>query len=312
MASTLTPSPPGPARTPGSPPGSLPGLRPRITAGTIPRPRAANIEAQQLTGRPYISHSQLAAFRGCPRKFAFIYIENAPREFLASSLLFGSAAHAAFEFHFRCRLEGVSISAGDLLHVFMERWKEETSREDGLPVRFNRGEDMGTITALAERMITVFLESPLSRPSGQIVGIEESFRVVIDDDLPDILARVDLVTQTDDALHVVDLKTSRSRWSEERAVEGADQLHLYGRTVGHMAQGVGLPVKLHFGVITKARIPTVQVLDLPTDEARLAGVREGVLAVWRAAKAGNYFANPSPQNCATCPFRGRCPAYAGR
>jgi len=278
---------------------------------TRPPPiRTANDEAQRLTGRPYVSHSQLSTMRQCPRKFAFIYIENAPREFLASSLLFGSAAHAAFEFHFRCRLEGLTTSAGDLLHAFLEAWKQETQQD--LPVRFNKGEDMATITALAERMVAAFLESPLSRPNGQIVGVEESFRVVIDDDLPDILARVDLVTQTEEALHVVDLKTSRSRWSEERAVEGADQLQLYGHTVGHMARGVGLPVKLHFAVITKAKTPAVQILDVPTDTARLSGVREAVSSVWQAAKAGNYFTNPSPQNCSTCPYRGRCPAYAGK
>lgn len=75
--------------------------------------RPANLEAQRLTRRTYVSHSQLSTFRGCSRKFAFLYIENAPREFHASSLLFGSAMHAAFEFHFRRRLEGVITSGGD-------------------------------------------------------------------------------------------------------------------------------------------------------------------------------------------------------
>ena len=135
---------------------------------------------------------------------------------------------------------------------------------------------------------------------------------MLDSDLPDILARVDLVTQTEDFLHVVDLTTSRSQWNDQRAAEAGEQLLLYGRTVRDMAQGVGLPVKWHFAVITKAKTPVVRVIDVPADEARLNTVRDSVRQVWQAVKVGNFFASPSPLNCSICPFKSRCPAFGGK
>ncbi len=290
--------------------------------------RPANREALALTGRDYISHSQLASFRSCPRKFAFSYVEQAKPAFQASSLLFGSAMHAAFEAHFRAQLEGLKTDAGGLLHVFMDTWQAECEKAGvpGVPIRFNKNEDMSSLTSQAQRMIEAFLVAPLSRPVGQIVGIEESFRVMLDPALPDVLARVDLVTQTPGSLHVVDLKTSRSRWTPERAAEGAEQLLLYGRTIRGMSQAVGLPVQLHFAVLTKNKKPQVQILDVPCDESRLAAVRDTVASVWRAVRSGSgsssgggsggggggYFANPSPMHCSLCPFRDRCPAFGGR
>jgi len=294
-----------------------------VTAARSPAPltirgrplRRANQDAEALTGRPYISHSQLALFRGCPRKFAFHYVEKATPAFQASSLLFGSAMHAAIEFHFRRLLEGLVTSAADMLYAFLASWEAQqisTAASVGdIPIRFNKGEDMGTVTAMAERMIAAFLASPISHPVGQIVGIEEQFRVVLDDALPDILAKVDLVTQTADSLHVVDLKTSRSKWSPDRAAEGAEQLLLYGCTLREMSEGVGLPVRLHFAVITKAKTPVVQVLEVPASEGTLASVHENASRVWQTARAGNFYPSPSPLNCCLCPFKDRCPAFGG-
>ena len=48
-----------------------------MTASPPPSPRSAwgrdrppNLEAERITGRPYLSHSQLACLRACPREFA--------------------------------------------------------------------------------------------------------------------------------------------------------------------------------------------------------------------------------------------------
>ena len=61
-------------------------------AGEGPPPaaeRPANRLARAITGRPYLSYSQLALMRACPRKFAFQYVENAPKDFVPSGLIFG-------------------------------------------------------------------------------------------------------------------------------------------------------------------------------------------------------------------------------
>jgi len=65
------------------------------------------------------------------------------------------------------------------------------------------------------------------------------------------------------------------------------------------------------GVITKAKSPAVQLLDVPQDYDRASKVVELMLPVWNAMKAGVDFASPSPMSCSTCPFQSRCPAHYG-
>lgn len=48
------------------------------------------------------------------------------------------------------------------------------------------------------------------------------------------------------------------------------------------------------------------------EEQRIDVMRDGIAQVWAAIQSGNFYPSPSPQNCATCPFRSRCPIFARR
>lgn len=96
--------------------------------------------AQSITGRPYLSHSQLSCLRTCPRKFAFTYVEREPPAFVASSLLFGGSMHAAFEKYFRGLLEGETFRAEQLLSEFARAWQQQVEAGGDRPVRFNQQE----------------------------------------------------------------------------------------------------------------------------------------------------------------------------
>ncbi len=273
--------------------------------------RLPNKLAERITGRTYLSHSQLSCMRACPRKFAFQYVEKTQAEFIPSSLIFGGSIHSALEFFFRARLEGLSVTQGAMLSAFHDAWRRQKEQSgDDIPIRFNKTENADTLHALADRMLTAFCDSPLASPKGEIVGIEEELRVVLHPDLPDLLAKVDLVTATEGSLHVIDFKTSKSRWTDEKARESADQLVLYGQTVSQMSRSLGLPVKLHFAIITKHKKPLVQLLPVASDAERVKLMRESVGQVWQAIQTGNFYPIPSPMHCTTCQFRSRCPVFA--
>ena len=135
---------------------------------------------------------------------------------------------------------------------------------------------------------------------------------------------LDLITLTEGSLFVIDFKTSRSRWSQQKVLEASDQLLLYGLAVQNLnpqffaagqpgTPGPGplppLPIRLHFAILTKAKSPAVQLLAVPTDAARVAGLIDSVTQVWQAMQTGHFYPNPSPQNCIPCPYRSRCPVY---
>jgi len=106
----------------------------------------------------------------------------------------------------------------------------------------------------------------------------------------------------------VDFKTSRSRWTAQKAEEAADQLLLYAVTLAELSRSMGLPARLHFATITKAKIPVVQLLPVETDPGRVEVLTEIIAQVWQAIGTGNFY--PTPMNCSTCPFRSRCPAMS--
>ena len=286
----------------------------RASAPASPPPqRPPNRLALQITGRNYVSHSQLSLMRACPRKFAYTYVEKAPRDFLPCALIFGGSIHAALEGYYRAKLEGLALSAADMLHAYHTAWQENRqSAGESVPVKYNKGEDKATVHALAQRTFDAFLASPLANPKGTVLGVEEELRAVLHPDLPDVLARVDLETMSDTAVYVTDFKTSRGRWTPEKALESSDQLVLYGVTAAGMARHVGLPIRLSFAVLTKAKSPQVQVLPVPTDASRVASMTETALATWSAIQAGNFYPNPGPMNCSGCPFHSRCPVFAGK
>src|SRR5690242_13850930 len=80
--------------------------------------RPANALAEQITGRTYLSHSQLSLMRACPRRFAFQYQERAPKDFVPSALLLGGGIHTAVETWYRARLEGLSLAPEALLSAY--------------------------------------------------------------------------------------------------------------------------------------------------------------------------------------------------
>ena len=224
--------------------------------------------------------------RACPRKFAFQYTENAPRDFVPSSLIFGGSIHRALELYFQSRLEGLEVSQEAMLDAYHCGWNQQRQEAgEAVPVRLNKGQTEDALHACAHRIIRAFLNSPLASPKGTILGIEEELRVTVDPDLPDVLAKVDLMTHTDGALHVIDFKTSRSRWNDHKAQESSEQLVLYGATVSPLSQSLGLPVKLHFAIVTKAKFPQVQLIPIGSDATRLQQVIESIGQVWQAIQS---------------------------
>jgi hypothetical protein len=184
-------------------------------------------------------------------------------------------------------------------------------------------ETLDSLDALAERMLGAYLESPDSRITGTSICIEDVARGVVDDLIPPIEARVDLVYQRQDgALVVRDVKTSRSKWTPDKVAESAPQLHLYAILLNAELEGVGKVQGLEFLTVTKAVKPVVSLHQIAAhpdgrdgddghdrhdandgSNALLGQLRQ----VWRGISEGVFPARPG-WPCKTCPFASQCPA----
>ncbi len=273
------------------------------TSGSEPSP---NQKMKAVTGRDYISHSEVAAFQKCPLQWKFRYVDKAEPEEISAALILGSGVHAAIEHHFQQIMQsGVLPTLDELLQVFDACWDREAK---SLPVTYPKGQDRAAIRATAERMIEQFIASPHSVPEGELVGIEESFRVILAEDLPDLMGRIDVVTWRDNELLITDYKTARSMWAPDTAQENADQLMLYSIGMQDLARTLSEDAKiaLRFVIVTKTKEVKIESLSVKLDQDRLhrtrLTVRNVVAAMQNASKAGTIYPSPSQYNCSTCPY----------
>ena len=262
--------------------------------------------AIELTGRDYLSYSAVSTYQACPLRYYFRYVLAIPEDTVSSSLVFGSAIHAAFEFHFRERLQGNQTPSIDRLH---ESYNAAWILFDDREVRFARGEDRTSLDNLARRILRAFHASELAQRPGRVLGIEEEFRGELIPGCPEILARVDLLLDTPQGLVVTDFKTSRSRWSADHVDEAAGQLLLYHDLVRPLAEG--RPVRLEFIVVTKTKVPELAHHVVVFDRRRIERTKRIVRRVWQAIQARLFYPSPSALNCSGCPFRKPCRDWTG-
>ena len=128
-------------------------------------------------------------------------------------------------------------------------------------------------------MLAAFRESELSQPAGTIIGVEEELRGAVVPETPDILARIDLLVETNEALTVIDFKTARSRWSGGQAQDQAEQLLLYSELARQIAPGKEL--RLEFHVLTKTKNPTAERHPVYVDVQRIERTKSVVQRVSR-------------------------------
>lgn len=256
--------------------------------------------------RDYLSYSSISAYQRCPLAFYFRYVAQLPERTVSSSLVFGSAVHRAAEHHFIELLTGNEPpSAETLLGEYDAAWNDY----DPTTISYGKEECREELLPLAQRVLAAFQTSTLAKPDGVILGVEEELRGPIVAGCPDLLGRVDLIVEADDAVVITDLKTARSKWSRSQVEESAGQLYLYHELSKSLAPRKRL--RLQFAVISKTKSPTVVLHEVPVDLKQIDRTKRIVAQVWRAIEAEHFFPSPSPANCSGCPFRGPCRQWPG-
>ena len=184
-------------------------------------------------------------------------------------------------------------------------WQEHDTQH----IQFGNGDDRATLNDLARRVLTAFQASELENPPGTIIGIEEELTGELVPGVPDLLARVDLLVDGSDALVLTDLKTARTRWSENQVQDSAGQLFLYHELAKPIADG--RPIKLEFVVVTKTKVPEVIRHEVRADPQQIERTKRIVARVWAAIEAGIFLPSPSPMQCPGCAYREACQRWAG-
>lgn len=256
--------------------------------------------------RDYLSYSSLSTFQACPLRYFFRYVKQLPEEAIPASLIFGSAVHAAVQFHFESLMAEQGIPDRDtLLDVFHTAWAEKADR----PVIFPKKDTFDSLCGLADRIFVAFQATDFAKPSGRILGIEEELRGELVPGVPDLLARVDLIVDTPESLVITDLKTAARSWGEGQVEDASPQLLLYAEMARDLAPDK--PITLQFAVFTKTKTPSFTVHSIAHEPARVQRTKVVVERVWTAIQRGVFYPNPSPIHCPGCAYRKACAAWKG-
>jgi putative RecB family exonuclease len=253
----------------------------------------------------HLSYSQINTYLTCPQKYKYHYIDKLPWPFTPAALTFGSAIHSALEKFYLDRLRGSTTEFDVLKTIFSERLLQNAAEKE---MKFKEGFDPIELQTQGFQLLKCFLKSVAP---GQVLGVEESFRLELLDsesgealDVP-LVGAVDLIEQTPDGvIELVDFKTAGQRYNEA-AVQRDLQLSAYSLYARSAYAGEDAPVNLRFDVLLKTKVP--QCVSYRTQRTKADGKRFVQIAhkLWRAIQGENFYPNPGWQ-CTDCPFVDKC------
>ncbi|MGH3665431.1 MAG: RecB family exonuclease [Egibacteraceae bacterium] len=239
-----------------------------------------------------LSFSRVDAYRSCPLKFRFAYVDQLP-SVPAPQLSWGSSIHAALEAWWDQKLPQPP-PVDVLLQALYDHWDDEgfagMARDE--KVRWYRhAQDV--------------LRRHHARHVGRYVpamATEQWFELELGDDIT-VVGSVDHVTPTQDGrFGVVDWKTNRKA-KTRRQVAGSLQLAIYTMAAAELWGAEPDWVALDF-VVPGVRV-TVDRADIDT-AAALSAIREVAVRI----RAEAFEPTPSAL-CPWCDWRAHCPAFEG-
>jgi hypothetical protein len=214
-----------------------------------------------------LSFSAIRTYQTCPLRYYFRYVVGLPERTASASLIFGAAMHRAIEHHYRRLLIGNEPPHLDQLLEHFRLERAERRRE----LRLTTAEKKEEFDPLAQRVLAAFKMHPMAFPEGRILAVEEELRGNLVPGIPDLLGKLDLVVETDDALIIEDWKSARSRWTEEQVLDAAEQPLLYSELVKDFAPSKQL--KISFAVLTKTRQVQIEQHTLAVEPRRVDRVK---------------------------------------
>jgi CRISPR/Cas system-associated exonuclease Cas4 (RecB family) len=257
----------------------------------------------------YISVSQVKQFLMCPRKYELHYILREEPAFVPVALAFGSAFHEALASYYgEIKVTGEMLRRDLVLNVFRDAWTRAV--EGPVPLQADADEDDAGTDHVIDKgvsMLHTFCEFVAKATIPEVESVEWSFAVPIHDVVTgeqfeeQLVGAVDLVLREDGRRVIVEHKTAAKKY-------GVDQIRFDLQPTAYQlaARKIGLgDVALRYRVITKTKVPAIQIADLHRDEQDEQDFLRTVGGVLRAIDAGVSYPVRG-WACRSCPYSAAC------
>jgi putative RecB family exonuclease len=254
------------------------------------------------------SHSRLGAFRTCPRKYKFQYIERITiPDRVAANLFMGNLVHRQIARAFSLGSEGVLYPRHEMIDHYLADW-DKAGKEKIQVVSENL--TVEDYIRNGREMLEKFYDKYQPFNQGTLLGIERRINFPLPGTPFNFIAIVDRLWRRDDGVYEIsDFKTSRSLPLGPRDPMFFDQMALY-----HLAVTSVFPDFEHIEVAQHfLKHGEVISYRLSQDEAEefTEHLRQLVLQTVRAERLDD-FPVVEGAHCNYCEFFSLCPAKRHR
>jgi len=253
------------------------------------------------------SHSRLASFEDCPKKFQYRYVLRIPSESESIEGFMGKRVHEVLERLYVFAGRGLVPSLRRVLERYRQLWE---SAYDAARVRIVRAENAPAwYRERGEHCLTNYYRRHYPFDAEETLGVEERVTFSLDEAGRYLIQGVvDRIARgRDGALEIHDYKTGR-RTPPQEEVDADRQLALYQIGVAGRYPVAGEePVRLVWHYVQSGSTRTST-----RSEAQLEDVRRATMELIDRVRAEERFGPRPGPLCRWCEFSEICPASAAR
>lgn len=258
------------------------------------------ITLTQLRQEPHYSYSAISTYLQCSLKYFFRYVEKIESELTSKNLVFGSAIHSCLNMIASKRMANQAVPS-EAIKEFYER-EFDNQLCCGKNIDFKSPEEASELKSKGLEMIETYVNQWADK---KIIGHDQAFALEIPELSKPIIGAYDLVIEEKGNTTIVDWKTAARKWPEDKAdKDGQATLycHAFKNTTGKTA-------KFRFDVITKTKIPSVQIMQTSRTDADINRLISVFQSVERGINAGVFYPNDTSFFCSACEYAKACGSW---
>jgi putative RecB family exonuclease len=247
------------------------------------------------------SHSRLATFEDCPKRFEYRYVLKIPTETEGIEAFVGKRVHDVLERLYIAAGKGQVPSIDKVIYRYEQLFEEHYNAgrvrivREGTPVDFYR--DYG------KRCLTDFYRRHYPFDGDETLGLEHRVLFSLDDnDEYRLQGIIDRVTRAPDgAIEIQDYKTGK-RLPTQADLDEDRQLALY--QIGLMDRYPGQPIRLVWHFLKHDKL-----LKSTRSAEQLEALREKTIDVIDRVRSESELKPQRSGLCDWCEYNDRCPIY---
>jgi len=239
-----------------------------------------------------LSYSKLDTYKQCPQRYKFQYVDGIKVPF-GKALIYGSFVHKVLE-EIELVIKAQDGKVDSLPAIVKPIWLKVKSGKEAV------GLDEADF-ARAKKSVQNYIFHLEQADLPTIVSVEEWFSVVVGDF--EIRGKIDLITEEDGSLHVIDHKTTKLS-SIKYLDDSKAQLQIYALAVSEMYDRPLEDIKSSFSLISA----DFDKKSYTFNQKDIDGVKDYIVKSGEAIKNDTTWEAKTNILCAWCSFYDMCEA----